>query len=120
LNRDGTSSLSRLAMEESFSAGDLAREANNGDDFSIMMIQRTGKYIGTAVASIINLLSIERIVLGGGVMEAGDLILKPIVEEAGKRSFQPCFEATRIVAAELGADGVAIGAALLARDSGQG
>jgi len=118
LNRDGTSSLSRLAMEESFSAGDLAREANNGDDFSVMMIERTGKYIGTAVASIINLLSIERIVLGGPVMEAGDLILKPIVEEAGKRSFQPCFEATRIVAAELGADGVAIGAALLARDSG--
>jgi len=118
LNRDGTSSLSRLAMEESFNAGDLAREANNGDDFSVMMIERTGKYIGTAVASIINLLSIERIVLGGPVMEAGDLILKPIVEEAGKRSFQPCFEATRIVAADLGADGVAIGAALLARDSG--
>jgi glucokinase len=117
LNRDSTSSLSKLAMEESFNAGDLAREANNGDDFSIMMIQRTGKYIGTAVASIINLLSIERIVLGGAVMEAGDLILKPIVEEAGKRSFQPCFDATQIVAAELGANGVAIGAALLARDS---
>jgi glucokinase len=117
LNRDSTSSLSRLAIEESFTAGDLAREANNGDDFSIMMIQRTGKFIGTAVGSIINLLSIERIVLGGAVMEAGDLILKPIVEEAGKRSFQPCFEATSIVAAELGADGVAIGAALLARDS---
>jgi glucokinase len=120
LNRDSTSSLSRLAVEENFTAGDLAHEANNGDDFSIMMIQRTGKFIGTAVGSIINLLSIERIVLGGAVMEAGDLILQPIVEEAGKRSFQPCFEATRIVAAELGADGVAIGAALLARDSSSG
>ena len=118
LGRDSTSSLSRLAMEENFTAGDLAREANNGDDFSVMMIERTGRYIGIAVASIINLLSIERIVLGGAIMEAGDLIVKPIIEEAGKRSFQPCFEATRIVAAELGADGVAIGAALLARDFG--
>ena len=117
LNRDSTSSLSRLKLEDSFTAGDLAREANNGDDFSVMMIQRTGKYIGTAVGSIINLLSIERIVLGGAIMDAGDLILKPIVEEARKRSFQPCFEATRIVASALGADGVAIGAALLARDS---
>jgi glucokinase len=117
LGRDSTSSLSRLAMEESFTAGDLAREATNGDDFSIMMIERTGRSIGAAVASIINLLSIERIVLGGGVMEAGDLILKPIIEEAGKRSFQPCFESTKIVGAELGADGVAIGAALLARDA---
>jgi len=117
LDRDSTSSLSRLAMTESFTAGDLAREANNGDDFSIMMIERTGRFIGIAVASMINLLSIERIILGGAIMDAGDLILKPIIEEARKRSFQPCFEATKIVAAELGADGVAIGAALLARDS---
>lgn len=117
LDRDSTSSLSRLAMEETFTAGDVAREAKNGDDFSIMMIERTGRFIGIAVASMINLLSIERIILGGAIMDAGDLILKPIIEEARKRSFQPCFEATQIVAAELGADGVAIGAALLARDS---
>jgi glucokinase len=118
LDRDPTSSLSRLSLAaDGFTAADVAREATNGDDFSAMMIERTGKYIGTAVASMINLLSIERIVLGGGVMEAGDLILKPIIEEAQRRSFQPCFEATRIVAAELGADGVAIGAALLARDA---
>lgn len=118
LDRDSTSSLSTLAtIEGGFVAADLAREANNGDDFSIMMIERTGVSIGTAVASIINLLSIERIILGGAIMQAGDLILKPIIEEARKRSFQPCFEATTIVAATLGADGVAIGAALLARDS---
>jgi len=119
LDRDSTSSLSRLLIEESFTAADVASEANNGDDFSIMMIERTGRSIGIAVASMINLLSIERIILGGAVMEAGDLILKPIIEEAGKRSFQPCFEATKIVAAELGADGVAIGSALLARDAQQ-
>ena len=118
LDRDSTSSLSSLAANETFTASDLAHEATHGDDFSIMMIERTGKFIGTAVASIINLLSIERIILGGGVMEAGDLILNPIIEEAGKRSFQPCFESTKIVAAELGANAVAIGAALLARDAG--
>src|SRR5438309_1553909 len=116
LHRDSTSSLSRLALQENLTVADVAREANNGDDFSVMMLERTGKSIGTAVASMINLLSIERIILGGAIMEAGDLILKPIIEEARRRSFQPCFEATKIVAAELGADGVAIGAALLARD----
>jgi len=120
LDRDSTSSLSVLAVSTNFTARDLAREANNGDDFSIMMIERTGKSIGTAVASMINLLSIERIILGGAIMEAGDLILKPIIEEARQRSFQPCFEATTIVAAELGADGVAIGSALLARDASGG
>jgi len=117
LNRDSTSSLSRLATTDDFTAEDLAREAMNGDDFSIMMIERTGRYIGTAVAGIINLLSPARIVLGGAVVEAGDLILNSIIEEAGKRSFQPCFESTKIVTAALRADGIAIGAALLARDS---
>lgn len=118
LDRDSTSSLSSLSTKgEEFTAADVVREATNGDDFAAMMLERTGKYIGIAVASIINLLSIELVVLGGGLMDAGDLVLNGVIEEARRRSFQPCFEATRIVAAELGADGVAIGAALLARDA---
>jgi glucokinase len=117
LNRDGTSSLSRLALNKEFTASDVARQANEGDDFALMMIERTGKYIGTGVASVINLLNIERIVLGGGVMEAGDLILNPIIQEAKRRAFQPCFEATQIVAGNLGLDAGTIGAAMLARDA---
>src|SRR5438552_11225497 len=117
LNRDSTSSLSRLAINQNFTAADMAREATNGDDFSLMMVERTGKYIGTGVASVINLLNIERIVLGGGVMDAGELILNPIIAEVKRRAFQPCFEATQIVAATLGADAIPLGAAMLARDA---
>jgi len=117
LNRDSTSSLSRLALNKTFTAEDIAHQANEGDDFALMMIERTGKYIGTGVASVINLLNIERIVLGGGVMDAGSLILNPIIQEVKRRAFQPCFEATEIVAAKLGLDGAPIGAALLARDA---
>lgn len=117
LNRDSTSSLSKLAMNKDFTADDMAREATEGDDFALMMIERTGKFIGTGVASIINLLNIERVVLGGGVMQAGDLILNPIIQEAKRRAFQPCFDATQIVVASLGADAATIGAAILARDA---
>ena len=120
LNRDSTSSLTKLSVNTDFTAADIAREAKAGDDFALMMVERTGKFIGTAVANVINLLNIERIVLGGGVMEAGDLILGPIIKEAGRRAFQPCFEATQIVAAALGTDAVFIGAALLARDAAVG
>jgi len=116
LNRDSTSSLSRLALNKTFTADDIAHQANDGDDFALMMIERTGKYIGTGVASVINLLNIELVVLGGGVMDAGALILNPIIQEVKRRAFQPCFEATEIVAAKLGLDGAPIGAALLARD----
>ncbi|HEX6719637.1 MAG TPA: ROK family protein, partial [Pyrinomonadaceae bacterium] len=47
LNRDSTSSLSRLALNKSFTAEDVAHQAKEGDDFALMMIERTGKYIGT-------------------------------------------------------------------------
>jgi glucokinase len=117
LNRDNTSSLSRLAMQDSFTAADLALEANNGDDFSVMMLERTGHSIGIAVAIMINLLSIERIIIGGAIMEAGDLLLKPLIDEARKRSLSQCFDATKVVVAELGVEGIATGAALLARDA---
>jgi glucokinase len=117
LNRDSTSSLSRLALNKSFTAEDVAHQTKDGDDFALMMIERTGKYIGTGVASVINLLNIELVVLGGGVMDAGALILNPIIQEVKRRAFQPCFEATEIVAAKLGIDGAPIGAALLARDA---
>ena len=117
LNRDSTSSLSKLGLNKDFTADDVAHQANEGDDFALMMIERTGKYIGTGVASVINLLNIERIILGGGVMDAGQLILNPIIQEAKRRAFQPCFEATQIIAANLGPDAVAIGAAMLARDA---
>ena len=117
LFRDSTSSLSRLALNKTFTADDIAHQANEGDDFALMMIERTGKYIGTGVASVINLLNIELVVLGGGVMDAGSLILNPIIQEVKRRAFQPCFEATDIVAAKLGLDGAPIGAALLARDA---
>lgn len=118
LNRDSTSSLSRLGLTKDFTADDVAHEANEGDDFALMMIERTGKYIGTGVASVINLLNIELIILGGGVMDAGQLILNPIIQEAKRRAFQPCFEATEIVAGKLGRDATTIGAAMLAYDAG--
>ncbi|HKG13256.1 MAG TPA: ROK family protein [Pyrinomonadaceae bacterium] len=119
LMRDSTSSLSRLGLNKNFTAADIAHEAKNGDDFAALMMARTGRYIGTAIAAVINLLNTERIVLGGGVMDAGDLILEPVISEARRRSFQPNFESTEIVAATLGPDAVPIGAALLARDASQ-
>src|SRR5207253_1863721 len=77
LNRDSTSSLSKLGLRDDFTAEDIAREAKNGDDFAAMMLERTGRSIGIAVASMINLLSIERVIIGGPIMEAGEFLLDP-------------------------------------------
>ena len=49
LYRDSTSSLSMLAVNKDFTAADIAREARNGDDFAMLMMERTGRYIGAAM-----------------------------------------------------------------------
>jgi glucokinase len=118
LYRDRTSSLSMLSIprDRELTAEDIARAAQSGDEMSQLMMERTGMFLGIALAAVVNLLNIEMIVMGGGVMEAGDLILKPTTNEVRRRAFPPSFRDCEIVKAELGPTAGVIGAALLGRD----
>ncbi|MEK6322772.1 MAG: ROK family protein [Acidobacteriota bacterium] len=118
LYRDRTSSLSRLAIprDREFTAEDIARAAREGDEMAQVMLERTGMFLGIALAAVVNLLNVEMVVMGGGVMDAGDLILKPTIKETRRRAFPPSFNSCEIVIAKLGATAGMIGAALLARD----
>ncbi|HKY05450.1 MAG TPA: ROK family protein [Blastocatellia bacterium] len=118
LYRDRTSSLSRLAIprDREFTAEDIARAAREGDEMAQVMMERTGMFLGIAIAAVINLLNVEMVVLGGGVMDAGDLILKPTIKETRRRAFPPSFNGCEMVIAKLGPSAGMIGAALLARD----
>lgn len=111
-HQDHTSSLSRFG-EEKITLADVMQAARNQDDFAGMMLQRTGTYIGAAIAGVINLLNIERIVIGGETMQAGELILESVIRRARELSFAPSFRGTKIVAGELGENTAAIGVALL-------
>jgi len=115
-HQDSTSSLKKLA-EESITLSDIISAAEDNDDFAQMMLERTGMYAGTAVASVINLLNIEKIVVGGAIMQAGQLVLDAIIERAQELSFAPSFDSTSIVEGTLGADAAAVGAALISRQA---
>jgi glucokinase len=114
VHQDHTSSLARIPENE-LTIADLVAAANNGDGFTQMMLERTGGYVGTAVASVINLLNIEKIVVGGEIMAAAEPVLQGINRSAGELSFRPSFETTEIAAGKLGGKAVATGAALLLR-----
>ena len=118
LFRDRTSSLSRLAIprDREFTAEDIAHAASEGDEMAQLMMERTGMFLGIALAAVINLLNVEMVVMGGGVMYAGDLILKPTIKETRRRAFPPSFNSCEIVIAKLGPTAGLIGAALMARD----
>ncbi len=115
-HQDSTSSLSKL-NEEAITLEAIIAAAREDDDFAQMMLERTGVYVGTAIASVINLLNVEKIVVGGEIMEAKQLVLDAIIERAQELSFAPSFEAVSIVEGELGLYAAAAGAALLSDQS---
>jgi glucokinase len=111
-HQDSTSSLGSLD-EDDIGISDLVREAQNGDDFARLMLERTGNYVGTALAGVINLLNIEKIVVGGVIMQAEHLVLDSIINRARELSFSPSFNSTQILRGELKENATTIGAALL-------
>lgn len=112
-HQDSTSSLVELD-ENLLTIHDIVQAAVAEDDFAKLMLERTGIYVGTAIASVINLLNIEKIVIGGEIMQARHIVLDALVGRARELSFRPSFESTQILAGELGHNASAAGAALLA------
>ncbi len=113
LRRDATSSLSRLGAMGGFTYDDIIAAAESGDDLAKMMLERTGIFIGRALAGVINLLNLSMVAIGGAP-SARPFLVPAIIEETRRRAFAPVFRDCRIVAAELGSEAGVVGAALLA------
>ncbi|GAB2985167.1 ROK family glucokinase [Nocardioides montaniterrae] len=102
--------------DPSLTGPEVMRRAQAGDPFAIEQYAEIGRWIGHGLASLVAVLDPALIVVGGGVGEAGDLVLEParaaFRAELTGRGHRP--EAP-IVHAELGNDAGVIGAADLAR-----
>jgi glucokinase len=112
---------SPLDGRESVSAIDVARAAEAGDEAAQRIIRQAGHDLGVGLASAINLLSPEVVVLGGGVIAIGERYLSPAREAARFYSYVQRLRPAGIVVAALPGEAAARGAALLARtriDSG--
>ncbi|MEJ7862818.1 MAG: ROK family protein [Pyrinomonadaceae bacterium] len=114
-HHDHASSLNNL-REENITLGDVVRAAKNDDEFARMMLERTGTFVGTAVASVINLLNIEKIVVGGEILQAEQIVLDAIMQRAKELSFPPSFKLTQIKQGELSENAAALGAALVSAE----
>jgi glucokinase len=93
----------------------LTEAAIDGDATAIEIFRRIGSRLGEGIAGFVNVLDPDVVVVGGGAMDAGELLLEPArlryaeaVEASEARPDVP------IVAAELGTEAGAIGAAKLA------
>jgi len=85
------------------------------DKLVVSTVDRAAKYTGVAVGSLLNILSPEMVIIGGGLVEAlGEKVLDRIREFAKKNCFPIVYEGVEIVPAALGDDAGILGAAALA------
>ena len=91
----------------------VAEAAKQGDKVALKIFERMGKYIGIGLASVVNLLNPEKIVIGGGVADAGDILFKPLIDTLKKRAMPIQAKSVSVVPAQLGNAAGVIGASLL-------
>lgn len=104
---------SSLAGVKNLTPEAVCNAAAEGDGPAQAAVARVTRYLGIAVANLINVISPEVIAIGGGISAAGDLLMNPIIESAREYTLEGMFEYTRIALATLGNDAGALGASRL-------
>ena len=92
--------------------------ARDGDPVACDAIALIGRRLGIGLVSLVNIFNPEVVVIGGGVSDAGELLLEPAREIVRERALAPGRDVVRIVQAAFGAEAGMIGAALAAREGG--
>jgi glucokinase len=107
----GARAIARAAGRESFD--EVVPAARAGDEQARTALADAGRLIGTAIANLTIFLAPQRVVVGGGVAEAGELLLGPLRAEVHRRAANVApLAKIEIVPATLGSFAGAIGAAL--------
>jgi glucokinase len=94
----------------------ITAAAGDGDELALSIFETTGDYIGAGIASLAVILDPEAVVIGGGVIDAGDILLNPI--RTGMEKYMPFagkHPHPQIIGAQLGNEAGLVGVADLAR-----
>ncbi|MFF4320622.1 ROK family protein [Streptomyces sp. NPDC001568] len=107
-----------LPLLESSHGPDLTMErvvelARDGDPGCRRVITDVGRHIGSGVASLCNLLNPSRVVLGGSLAEAGELVLTPIRESVGRYAIPSAARQLSVLTGSLGGRAEVLGALAL-------
>jgi len=96
-------------------SGPLVTElAHDGDATAIDALALIGERLGVAITSLVNIFNPEVVVVGGGVIAAGELLLGPARAVVARLALPPSRDVVRIVAARFGVEAGMVGAAVLA------
>ncbi len=101
-------------------SAEVVEAARAGDKRAEEALAEVGRWLGIGMANVIVTLNPERIVVGGGVADAGDLLLEPARREIRRRVRVAPTERIEIVRAELGYEAGSIGAAVWGAERAEG
>lgn len=93
-------------------AEEAVRAARSGDARARSGLADVGRYLGIGIANMVTVIAPDRVVLGGGVAAAGELLFAPIRAEIARRVRTTATDRVALVPAELGTWAGAIGAAV--------
>jgi glucokinase len=111
------SSIGRVLAEGRELTGALITElAYDGDATAREVIALIGRRLGVGVTNYVNIFNPDAVVIGGGVIAAGDMLLGPIREELAARGLRPSKDTVQIVPARFANEAGMLGAAALAFD----
>lgn len=110
--------IARLGAEQGEVTGQTVTKAiEQGDETAKAVFARLGRWLGVGIASLSNIFELDAVVVGGGLVETGELLLAPARAAAREFAYAPTARGvTPVVAATFGGDAGRIGAALLALD----
>ena len=106
----------RLAAGGEVTGGLVTELAHDGDELARLVLADVGRRLGAGLAGVVNVFNPEIVVVGGGVLAAGELLLAPAREVVEARALPPARDQARIVPAHFGEEAGMMGAALLALD----
>ena len=105
-----------LAGGREISGALVVELAHDGDEAAREVVVLIGSHLGVGIANVINIFNPEVVVIGGGVIGAGDLLLDAAREVAMQRALSPSKDVAKIVPTRFGAEAGMLGAAVLALD----
>ena len=95
-------------------AESIAGYAKQGDADAIAVYEKTGDYLGKAIAASINLINPGKVILGGGVSQSFELFAPAMRETVQRQIFRDANQNVVIEPTQLGTDAALAGAVALA------
>jgi glucokinase len=115
IGNDRIAAYARKLFKRDISLEELSRLAKRGDTRAIKVWSDVGRHLGAALVSVVNLLNLDCIVIGGGVANAGKVLFERIKEVIAQQAMRVQAEDVRVFRARLGSDAGLLGAAISVR-----